>query len=346
MILEYSRIADIALGAHNVEIKKDGVVFHRLSPRQELLYKERTSSFYEKARSSSGIVLRFRTDSESIAFKVRVARGSSRKYFSFDLFVNGTFKKSFNNFEGADLSGDYTKIQLPLGEFSFGADLEKGEKEVALYFPWSVRVTLAELSLSDGAFVVPIKPERKMLMLGDSITQGYDALYPSRKYSTRLAEYFSAEERNLAIGAELFFPPLVSESDGEEPDIITVAYGTNDWFFGTLAEFKGNCKAFFEALSKSYPEAEIIALTPIWRKDMNDTDKAGDFREIGEYIKAVIKTIPNAKAVDCFDLVPRDTALFADLMLHPNDQGFDHYIENLLKSIKTAESEFSGAILV
>ncbi len=337
MILEYSRIEDITLGASNVEITKEGVRFHRFSPRQEALYKERSSSFFEKARAAAGIALRFRTDSESLSFKVKVARGSSRKYFSFDLFVNGEFKESFNNFDTSNLSGDYTKVQLPLGDFSFSASLGSGEKEVCLYFPWSVRVLLRELSLDDGALVVPVKPKKKLLALGDSITQGYDALYTSRKYSTRLAQLLDAEERNLAVGAELFFPPLVCENDGEEPDIITVAYGTNDWFFGTMEEFEANCRAFFEALSKSYPHSKIIALTPIWRSDMNDENRAGDFSAIGEFIKDVASSLPRVCAVDCFDLVPPDTSLFADLMLHPADCGFDHYIENLKKKILEIE---------
>jgi hypothetical protein len=29
--------------------------------------------------------------------------------------------------------------------------------------------------------------------------------------------------------------------------------------------------------------------------------------------------------------------MFADLRLHPNDEGFEHYADNLLKTLKTGE---------
>ena len=35
-----------------------------------------------------------------------------------------------------------------------------------------------------------------------------------------------------------------------------------------------------------------------------------------------------------FDFVPKDEKYYADLRLHPNDEGFEYYAENLYKEIK------------
>ena len=71
--------------------------------------------------------------------------------------------------------------------------------------------------------------KKRILCFGDSISQGYDALYPSNQYTPQLAKLLDAEEYNKAIGGEIFRPELALARDDFEPEYITVAYGTNDW---------------------------------------------------------------------------------------------------------------------
>ena len=67
-----------------------------------------------------------------------------------------------------------------------------------------------------------------MLVYGDSITHGYDALAPSKAYSVSVPFTLSANAINKAIGGEIFFPTLARIKSNINPDYITVAYGTND----------------------------------------------------------------------------------------------------------------------
>jgi len=328
MKLSFSQIKDIALGASWISEGERGICFHRFPREQEQYYKAHSSDFYSKALSSSGIKLRFRTDSESLSMKVSVSRGSSRKYFSFDVFVNGEMKTSFNNFSDCSFSGDYTRVQLPLGEFSFETELGEGEKEVCIYFPWSVKVALRELSLDGGAFVLPVKYKACLVAYGDSITQGYDALYPSRKYITRLSELLCAEEHNRAIGAELFPPQLLLCADNVSPEYVTVAYGTNDWFRCTREELERACRETFDNVRKSYTSSKVIVITPIWRRDMYEPSAAGDFLSVCGFIKEEAEK-RGFHTVNGMELVPRDEKLFADLFLHPNDLGFDRFYQSL-----------------
>ena len=85
-------------------------------------------------------------------------------------------------------------VDLSVGRQPKEFDLGEGEKEVLLYCPWSAQVIFSEVTVSDGAFVEPVKPEKKMLVFGDSITQGYDAAYACNSYISRLARTTAMSE--------------------------------------------------------------------------------------------------------------------------------------------------------
>lgn len=334
MVLDFKKIKEITLGAVRVENKDDGIHFYRFTTAQEELYKKRSEDYYKKSFSTSGVQFSFKTDSETIGLKGAVNSGSSRQYFCFDIFVDGERIDSIKNFNESDLPNNYAGVKLELGEFEQKIALGSGEKQVCVYFPWSVNAVIEEVSLDDGAFIEPVKPKFKMLCFGDSITHGYDALYSSSKYITRLAKFLNAEEYNKAIGGEIFFPELAKSKEDFVPDCITVAYGTNDWNRITKEEFTNNCKAFFENLSENYPNVKIFAITPIWRKDYKEERVFGEFETVEQIIGSIIKEIPNAVAISGFDFIEHNEKFYADLRLHPNDEGFAQYFNSLVSKIK------------
>jgi len=174
-------------------------------------------------------------------------------------------------------------------------------------------------------------------VFGDSITQGYDALHPSNRYIAKIADKLGAEEFNKAIGGEMFFPELAALKESFEPDYILVSYGTNDWSHRDAETFKAKCKGFYENLAGNYPNSKIFAVTPIWRKDITEEKPFGDFETVDLLIRNAVKDCKNISVISGFDFVPKDEKYFADLRLHPNDEGFKHYAENLYNAIRKAE---------
>ena len=172
-----------------------------------------------------------------------------------------------------------------------------------------------------------------MLVYGDSITQGYDSTTPARSYAMQLVRALDADARNKAIGGEVFCPELSKVKNDIEPDYISVAYGTNDWSRIPRADIKKNARQFYLNLRENYPGAKIFAITPIWRKDYQREDRY-DFMAISAIINESVKDIPNVVVIEGFDLVPHKEEYFADLRLHPNDEGFKYYAENLIAEIK------------
>lgn len=334
MNLNLSQIRDITTGAVRIEEIDNNIHFYRFTKQQEELYKNRSEDFYKKTFSTSAVQMRFRTNSQTLFLRTEITGGSSRTYFAFDVFVNDEKIDTLDNFSDKELPRDYTTVAFELGEFSKEFCLGTGEKEVRIYFPWSVKAILKEFIIDDDSFIKPVKPSKKMLCFGDSITHGYDALYPSNKYITKLADMLNAAEYNKAIGGEIFFPELASTKENFEPDLITVAYGSNDWNRCTKEEFTRNCKDFFSNLNNSYPNSRIFVITPIWRKEMNEIRQFGEFKNIEKIIEKQAEEFENISVVQGFEFVPQNENLFADLRLHPNDKGFEYYFESLSKQVK------------
>lgn len=334
MNLDISQIRNITIGAVRIEEIDHEIHFYRFTKEQEQLYKDRSDDFYNKSFATSGIQIRFCTDSQTLFFKAAITGKSSRTYFAFDVFVNGEKIDTLDNFSDIDLPQNYTTLKLPHGEFSKKFNLEAGDKEVCVYFPWSVKAVLKEMAIDDNSYIKPVKPRKSMLCFGDSITHGYDALYPSNKYITRLASALDAQEHNKAIGGEVFFPALAKTKENFEPDYITVAYGTNDWNKCTKEEFTYNCKEFLYNVSNNYPNAKIFVITPIWRKDMDESRNFGEFESVVEIIQNQAAVFKNISVIKGLEFIPQKEFLFADLRLHPNDKGFEYYFENLWKHVK------------
>ena len=343
MKLSIEQIKEITLGAERVF--SDGVetVFRRFSEAEEAAYAEKNngeqyySELYNRTFTTAGIKLSFRTNSKSIYIKFRaVDVMSSRTFFSLDIKSDGVPVGSINNFSGVSLPEKYDDVKLEFGEKEGRFELPEGDKTVTVYLPWSVDCRLEELSLDEGAYIrAAEKPDKVIISYGDSITHGYDALCSVNRYMTKLSEKLGAVEYCKAIGGEIFFTALAERASVENPDYITVAYGTNDWNSVTADVFKENCKAFYEKISVKYPKAKIFALTPIWRADFREKRAFGSFDNVEKYISEAVKDLPNVTLVRGFDLVPHDTKYYSDLFLHPNDEGFSFYFENLYEQIKS-----------
>ena len=209
MKLNLSQIRDITTGAVRIEKIDNAFHFYRFTKRQEELYENSNNSFYLKTFCTSGVKMRFRTNSELLFLNVDATRGSTRSYFAFEVFVNGEKIGDIKNFCESELARNYTVSEFPFGNFSKKFCLGTGEKEVLIYFPWSVKATIKELIIDDNSFIEPIKPSKKLLVFGDSITQGYDALYPVNRYISRIANMLDAEEYNKAIAVKFTFLNLL-----------------------------------------------------------------------------------------------------------------------------------------
>ena len=139
-----------------------------------------------------------------------------------------------------------------------------------------------------------------MFFYGDSISHGYDAQYPSNKYTALVARAIGVEGYNKAIGGEVFQPALAAVKSDIMPDYISVAYGTNDCAT-TKEVFLKNSRKFYENLSRNYPDAKIFALSPIWRLGIEDKCALGSFFDVEPQIREIAESLPNVIFISGFE---------------------------------------------
>jgi len=314
----------IVFGTAEVLEDEEGFfVPQRFTAAQRELYRRyRSNDMYRKTMASAGVRLSFATDAEHLSFEYRFKAGSSRPFGYFDLYENGILTAHFG---GADAI---------LADGHANLTLSKGEKNVELYFPWSKVTHIGNVCVDDSAVLKPCKRGRRMLFYGDSITHGYDAMFPSLSYASKLALALDADALNKAVGGDTFFPELLEAPDNMSPAVVVAAYGTNDWKVHTKDRFELDCRTFYERLCRMYPSAKIIAVTPLWRADGQKETKFGyPHTEIAPTMHRLLDRLP-LTVIDGYPLTPHTEEFYSDRNLHPNDLGFSIYTDRLLAEIR------------
>ncbi len=312
MKLTLDTIRQITIGAIRLEQADDGIHFYKCTAKQIEAWNLKSQTLGQRAAGTTGVRLDFHTNSQTLAFSVSQGK-------KFELYIDNLLRHQFlmNGRETASV-----KLCDPLGN-------QKDEYRVTLIFPsHDLGGVLDWIELDDGATVTPHVYDRKMLFIGDSITQGWASRYDSLSYAWRVTRHFNADSVIQGIGGAYFHEDCFDHLD-YDPDVVLVAYGTNDFgHFKTYDEFRGHAAAHLALIAKEYADKQIFVLSPIWR-DNREGKSMGTF----EGCRAIVAEEAAALGlihIDGLQLVPPIPEFFGDAYLHPNDEGFALYAENLM----------------
>jgi len=341
MKLTLEQIKSITKGTQSIRLENENFRFFRFSEKQTQYYKENMEAFYKKSFSTASVHLDFYTDSPFFKFRYDVSLGLLiRKFYYFDMYIDGILVKHLGEDNMWIMKGE---ISLNIEKYAFTERIKnaghvtgnpEGMRRVTLWLPNLSVTGLSDIEIADGCTVQPVKSDMTIFAWGDSITHGYDAVFPSMSYINRLARHYNAEVINMAIGGEKFVPGLLTDDIKGKPDIITVAYGTNDWSNGLRENFDANSVKFYADASELYPEVKRFAILPIWRADDHriPNNYGGSFSEASEYLRNAAKEngfVP----LDAWFYVPHSPEFYSDKYLHPNDLGFAYYANGLIADI-------------
>ena len=329
MQLHSKELISLVKGTISISNEDGWLIFSRFMEDQSDYYFEKTpETLYPKTRATAGMKLDVFTDAKSISFDYRVFSASSRTFYSVDLYIDGIF---------CDELYVMNFLRKRSGSVSFA--LPEGSHRITLYFPNLMRMDIKNVCLDDASFADPVPSKMKILCLGDSITQGYDAYHSSLSYVNRISQALDAEIINQAVGGEVFDANILNDLLLFESDLITVAYGTNDWAVRESKErFLDEAERFFREIKKSCPDKPIVYISPIWRGDYQkpfgtEETRVGAFDESVAALQALAKE-NGLTVIDGAPLTPHHTDFFADQILQPHELGFGFYAENLLKALK------------
>lgn len=327
MKVNFEILKDAYFGAERVW-EEDGKVYaSRYTAAEEDVYKYGDRpDFYTKSLMSSGIRISFVSDTESLKFGYDIESMLSakdieaRNIANIDVYVDGVLSHHFGN--GTDVRENSADVKL-----------SSGEKHIEIYLPWFARAIIYDFEIDDGASFTPKKRNKTMVCYGDSITQGYDALYPSLTYASIVSRLLDADSVNKAIGGEKFRPELLIEKNGS-PDYITVAYGINDWACFERDFVDKRSREFYERVSELYPDSKIFVITPIRYLNDSVSSFGSPACVMDEFLRKNCEGLPNVTVINGWYLTPALPEFYSDKVLHPNDMGFSVYAENLYKAIR------------
>ena len=307
-------------GALKAETKDGWTRFTRFTDRQLELNAKRNCA--AKNYSCVSMSIEFMTDAKRISFKWKRIPQSDTRHFSFDILADGVIVGGF-------CKDNYTE---PYGECDFEIP-GNGKRHVSLRLPNYAGIEISDFE-TDGEAEKIVK-EKRILVLGDSITQGAGSGHTSLSYANVIADKLNMSILNQAIGGDVFFADNLGEDIGFDPDVITVSYGTNGWAGGRDAASER--KRYFEKLKRLYPGATVFAVLPIWRDDGFKED-AGAVNRLGFTLDEVRNQIAANASLFGFNVlngknyVPHLKECFID-GLHPNATGYSWYAEGMLKDM-------------
>ncbi len=310
MKLTTKQIKEILFGAVEV-IEEAGVLspYKCTAPIRKAWYSLR-EALGIRSEASTGIRLDFVTDGEEVTFTLMGK--------TFDLLIDGLLA---DRFAGSHEPEDFS--------VTLDGDLHR----ITLIFPSHDGYIgkLCGMEVPDGATVTPHKYDKKFLFLGDSITQGWNSGIDSLSYAWRTSLHFNADCIIHGVGGGIFHLPVFESPVDFDPDLVFIAFGTNDFgYYKTLEDLQKATAEYLDLAVAAYGSEKIRGITPIWRYD-TWVKPMGTFDECIDVIRTEYEK-RGIVVIDGLSLVPHNRDFFADA-LHPNALGFSMYAENLIKAL-------------
>lgn len=305
------------------EERETGIFLTHLPEKTHDWYREESERWSMRAHCYAGIRLEAETDATALTFSLEYIDGDT-PLASFGLVIDGEVQPVIS-LVPEDLKNPVT------------ISLDGNFHRVVVYFPHLISFVIKS-AVAEGS-ATPIDPlQKRYYAFGDSITQGITGENPANIYPAQVARAFGLEHWNFGVGGIHFNEGTLKGMEAmPSPDLVTVALGTNDWSAGkteNMSTFLKKCAAYLKKIDELFHDSKVFILLPTWRADEMQSMKRGNLQNIRENIARTVAFFPNMKVIDCQDMIPHDTSLFADEYLHPNEAGFLHYGKNLITQLQ------------
>lgn len=260
---------------------------------------------------STGVRMDFYTDADTISFHYTVTAG----------FFDGNPEyavDTFNIFENGEYQTSQDVIKGTPGDVIYSRKSSDPESRITIVFPNYHGVCLSQFRLGHTRPVVEY--DHKILVFGDSISQGLFADKPADGYVHQVCAALNADYMNLSVGGEVYRSNALDEDINFDPTHIIVALGTNDYYSGTLAaKVRSNATAYFQQLEDLYPDVPVTVITPF-----------GNIPE--EYHDSIqsAATPFGYHVINGTSLISKSTASWSKDKVHPSSTGFNEITAALI----------------
>ena len=313
MKLSASTLRKLVKGACHFAVNRGYLASYHFTPEQMAYLKKTNDFWYTRSIFSAGVRIEFCTEATEISFEYRVKDYSSPDN-TVDVYCDGVAVGVYHIEDGR-------------GKVTFV--LPEGEKEVAVYLPTDCHFEIKNFVIN-GRYKATRGRKSKVLLIGDSISQGYGTGMAGATYVNALQRMLKYEIMNQGIGGFRFDPDILTPIAGYTPDKIMVVLGTN--YYNDLSyDYESDVIRFFENLHALYGNRPVLAITPLWRCDEGyDPARMAWCVDI---IRRECAKYPNVKVMDGFTAIPHISECFLDTV-HPNAYGAYLYAESIARTIR------------
>ena len=318
-------------GCLTKEIVDGTLVLNRFTEKQKEIIGAKHVHFGKRMKCNAGVILTMCGKLSKIKLSALLYAQEDmveRETWGIDIFVDGFIKHSRIYPFDTQASGDLNDVWSD--EFELGDADEYKVVEILLPATVQLRFTTIE----PDAEVTPIHDERGLyLAIGDSITQGIGGRRPWMTYPHQVAKALDKKLLNHGIGGYIFDADGIDVAIDLEPELITVAYGINDWWRGySLETIEENCNHYFKKLRSRWQETPIYVITPIWCNKVNPPERDVVLADLVEFRNSIANVAEkyNIMPINGLELMPHDPSLLPD-ELHPNEEGYMLYSKNLIE---------------
>jgi lysophospholipase L1-like esterase len=320
--LSIDKIRQCARGVVDVIEENGGICFRRFPPEVLDYYHSCGEGRAIRADCAAGVVLEFQTDARCLSLEADVPAGA-RSFGYADLYVGGRFLDAPG--ETPSTGRIERKVELP--------ETEDRTQTVELHLPHCRTMTLRSLALSDGAAFHSAADRQTWLAIGDSITQGMNGLHPSLIYPSVAGRSLGLPVHNAGVGGAVFDAETLRQPLVDSPQLITVAYGINDFNGGADASAAG---PYLDRLLALYPDVPVAILEPTWSPgegfDLDPRPNAAGIT-LQQYRFQLREIVADFEGMCCLraaDLLPPVPEFVPD-GVHPNTVGHQVMGANLEK---------------
>lgn len=205
-------------------------------------------------------------------------------------------------------------------------------RRVRVWLPCLMPCELRSVT-ANGALLEPVGPRRALLVLGDSIAQGFCAEDPSRTWAALLADHLGLDLVNQGVGGQVFQPGTVCGARGLDAAAVVVELGENYRFEPCGADaVERDVRSHLAEVAATFPDVPTWVLTtPPHLEVAYPTHPRSCFSEVDRIIADAAARHPqmrlvNAGALLDAHLLPR---LLTDGSDHPGPEGHAMMAERL-----------------
>jgi hypothetical protein len=275
----------------------------------------------------TGLALVFETNSPYISIKWKYGAKSSNR-----LYVNRILEKGFDLYirrngvwEFAGAGQPATDLETTLVE-----NMDNSLKECLLYMPVYEEITELNIGVSPGSTLasLPSPFKGKVLMYGNSITQGAAASRPGMNYPARMSRATGINFINLGLSGNGFMPK-------EEADMF--ASFTGDIYIMdcvlncSVLQIQSRTAYMVNAIRDKHPDSPIIMMAGRVRdrgnfdlvRRQHDLDLNAAFE--AEYYKLKQAGVTNLYYIHTDDFSSRNHDMTTDGS-HPTDEGYSLFL--------------------